>query len=90
MYIDTVTVSGHIKATTRKQDCCPADTKYPVLMSLKGEGLVVLFTSETEGTVVASPGNASHGIGFYSRTWIPCANTNAWDRFNGTVTLEAK
>lgn len=48
-------------------------------------GSVVLFTSETEGTIIHA-GESNDALGEHSNDWIPATDSH-WIRFTGTLNL---
>ena len=63
----------------------PREITYPCLMqSLKG--MIVLFTSETEGTVI-HVGEGPHFLGYHCPEWIKANDAHIWTPFTGTLTL---
>lgn len=60
--------------------------EFPLLRRSKANKVVVLFTGEGTGTVLADPINA-HGIGHYSTQWTNCNRGDVWEPI-GAVTLK--
>ena len=68
---------------------------YPCLMKFMGnykktKGTVVLFTSESEGTVVHITPKSKFKLGFYSETWTSCKDHNLWKPFRGKLTINTE
>ena len=60
--------------------------RYPVLMQAVDNKHIVLFSSETEGTVLH--GGESHMlIGHHCEYWKPATNRDNWTPFTGTLPL---
>lgn len=57
---------------------------YPMLKKHKHSALIVLFTSESKGTVVNT--TPSYSVGDYSATW----NGRNFQDFEGTVALKCE
>lgn len=71
-----------MKTTVKRGD----DTQkidYPCLMMSRVSGNVVLFTSKGKGMCVHK-GDSGWNVGCYTELW----DMNAFNPFNGTVTLE--
>ena len=60
---------------------------FPILMEADSTGLLVLFTSETEGVVIDG-GSSMWSVGEYCDDWFPCYQKMQWKKFTGTITLE--
>lgn len=66
--------------------CPPTVHNFP-LFAEAHNGVVVLFTSTTEGTVVAI-GSSMHSVGYHSTSWFPITDSH-WKILpkGSTVTL---
>ena len=63
----TVTMSGPSKII-----------KFPVVAKMKLSGVIVLFTSNSSGTVLYDNGRG-YGIGYHSNDFYSVQNNNAWE-----------
>lgn len=65
--------------------------KFPSLYRAKNNRCVVLFWSETSGTVLVQ-GNGNYDVGFVDKSWVPCTNWATWELLppgtSVTVTVE--
>jgi hypothetical protein len=57
---------------------------FPKLMMSVDCGSIVLFTSESIGTVLS--GSKSHSLGYFSRFWSP----ECFENFTGELILKSK
>lgn len=60
--------------------------RYPVLMQAVGNKHIVLFSSETEGTVLYG-GEEHLTVGHHLTSWKPATASNTWALFTGTLPL---
>lgn len=66
------------------------EIKYPILMSLVShyDRVIVLFISETEGTVVFDDRKEEYRLlGKTARNWISCKDNKEWKKYYGEVIL---
>ena len=73
----------------------PTTITYPCIMEytmnhVKINGTLVLFTSETEGTVVHAIPGSCFELGLHSKSWTPCSNHLRWKPFHGTLTINTE
>lgn len=69
--------------TSRAIQTEKVESTFPKLMKRKLNGLVVLFTDKSTGTVVAA-GNTDNYVGEYSQMWCKAF----FEDFTGTVTIK--
>lgn len=72
-----------MKATRETQN----KDRFPILMSYEDDSLVVLFSSETEGTVVWAEKGESYSPGYHFEDWNNI-NSESWKPFMGRIILE--
>lgn len=54
------------------------------------KGVVVLFTADTEGTVIYSDRHTKElPVGYYTTQWVSCTYTHFWQPCTITLTTEA-
>lgn len=71
-----------MKATKETQD------RFPILMSCEDDSFVVLFSSETKGTVVWAK-EETYISGHYSEEWDHIDTySDSWKPFTGRIILE--
>ena len=71
------------------------EINYPQLMRWTGNSndvynLIVLFTSQTTGTVVHVHGGSkdSYSLGYYGKDWASANNLDFWEKYQGSIILE--
>lgn len=72
-----------MKATKETQN----KDRFPILMSYEDDSFVVLFSSETEGTVVWANEKEEYRAGHYSDFW-DSIGSKSWKPFTGRIILE--
>lgn len=60
--------------------------RYPVLMQAIPNKHIVLFRSETEGTILHG-GEAPMIVGYHTDSWISATDKSFWTPFTGTLPL---
>jgi len=52
--------------------------RFPALGKSNDEGMVVLFSNETSGTVISS-GKSITVVGFFTKDWQPVTDSIVWE-----------
>ena len=60
---------------------------YPALMKSKTNGQIVFFYGLDHGVVVYKSKDSRFEVGESSNTWVPCTDTETWEKYVGEVTL---
>ncbi len=76
-----------VKSEIVEEESGEEDLTFPVLMKDQKE-TVVLFISESEGTVVRSGLSEVYGEGHTTRDWLSVHNKSCWSKFTGKIVLQ--